>query len=335
MLAPIAWRTPPRHYGPWERVTSLLVEALVAEGVDVTLFATADSTTAATLHAVVPAPYEEDPSIDAKVWGAIHIAEVFEHADEFDIIHNHFDFLPLSYSGLVRTPVVTTIHGISSPAILPVYRRYNKRTRYVSISNADRVEGLDYIATIHHGIDIERFRFQAEPEEYLLYFGRIHPDKGTAEAIEIAKRAGRQLLIAGIIQDHDYFREKVEPSLNGSDVRYLGSVGPDQRDTLLGGAVALLHPISFNEPFGLSVVEAMACGTPVVAFNRGSMPELIDSGETGFLVNDIQGALEAIVAIDTINRRRCRAIVEERFTDSVMAKAYIEVYNTIMEFHEA
>lgn len=334
MLSPIAWRTPPRHYGPWERVTSLLVEALVQQGVDVTLFATKDSETAATLQAVVPAPYEEDRTIDAKVWSAIHIAEVFEHAAEYDIIHNHFDFLPLSYSGLVRTPVLTTIHGISSEAILPVYRRYNRRTQYVAISDADRVEGLDYIATIHHGIDIDRFRFRADPEDYLLYFGRIHPDKGTAEAIEIARQVGRPLKIAGIIQDSEYFRQMVEPHINGVDVIYLGSVGPEQRDGLLGGGMALLHPISFDEPFGLSVIEAMACGTPVVAYNRGSMPELIESGRTGFLVDDVDSAVQAINSLDRIDRSCCRTTVEERFTDSIMAKKYIDVYTTILGGHE-
>ena len=187
MLSPIAWRTPPRHYGPWESVVSLLTEGLIAKGVDVTLFATSDSKTRGTLRTVCKAGYEEDKHADPKVEECLHISSLFEHADEFDLIHNHFDFLPLTYSGLVTTPMVTTIHGFSSPRILPVYEKYNGKVHYVSISVADRSPKLDYISTIHHGIDLNEFRFNANPSDYLLFFGRIHPDKGAKEAIDIAK----------------------------------------------------------------------------------------------------------------------------------------------------
>ena len=275
MLSPVAWRTPPRHYGPWESVVSLLTEGLIARGVDVTLFATADSVTKGTLRSVCNSGYEEDEHADAKVNECLHISALFESADEFDIIHNHFDFLPLICSDLISTPVLTTIHGFSSPRILPVYEKYNTRVHYVSISEADRSPALDYISTIHHGIDLSEFSFNADPSDYLLFFGRIHPDKGAKEAIDIAKGSGRRLIIAGIIQDEEYYEREVEPHLNGDDIIYVGSVGPERRDTLLRDAYAMLHPINFNEPFGLSVVEAMACGTPVIAFNRGSMPELI------------------------------------------------------------
>lgn len=330
MLAPIAWRTPPRHYGPWERVTSLLTEALVARGVDVTLFATADSETSAELRAVAPAGYEEDPNVDANVWKALHIAEVFEHAAEFDLIHNQFDFFPLSYSRLVSTPVVTTIHGFSSPKILPVYRKYNQNTHYVSISNADRAPELDYAATIYHGIDIDRFTFRAEPEDYLVYFSRIHPDKGAKEAVEIARRSGERLVIAGIIHDRGYFEQWVEPYLDGDQIVYIGSVGPDRRDEILGRARALLHPIGFREPFGLSVVEAMACGTPVIAFNKGSMPELIRDGIDGYLVDTVEQAVEALGGLEAIDRANPRRAVEERFTVDRMADEYIGVYEAII-----
>ena len=187
MLSPIAWRTPPQHYGPWESVASLLTEGLAARGHDVTLFATGDSQTSGRLHSICPRGYEEDRSIIPKVWECLHIAELFEHAEEFDIIHNHFDYLPLTYSGFVATPVVTTVHGFSSPGVLPVYKKYNGKTFYVSISNADRSPALDYIKTIHHGIDINQFDFTPEPEDYLLFFGRIHQDKGAGEALEIAR----------------------------------------------------------------------------------------------------------------------------------------------------
>ncbi len=331
MLAPIAWRTPPRHYGPWERVTSLLSETLVAMGVDVTLFATADSLTAGTLHAVAPAGYEEDSSIDAKVWGSLHIAEVFEHAAEFDIIHNQFDFPPLCYVDMVETPVVTTIHGFSSPQILPVYRKYNRRSYYVSISDADRAPDLDYAATIYHGIEMDQFRLREKPGRYLLYFGRIHHDKGAREAIQIARQAGMKLIMAGIIQDRGYFEREVLPHLNGVDVEYIGSVGSEQRDEVLGDAAALLHPINFNEPFGLSVVEAMACGTPVIAYNRGSMPELIEHGVNGFLVEGVEDAVAALRLIGSISRHECRQVVQRRFTRERMAEEYLKVYEKILK----
>jgi len=181
MLSPIAWSTPPRHYGPWENVASLLTEGLVARGHDVTLFATSDSQTSGTLHAVCPRGYEEDHSLIPKVWECLHISELFEHADAYDIIHNHFDFLPLTYTGLTTTPVVTTIHGFSSPGILPVYKKYNGRVFYVSISDADRSPDLDYIKTIHHGIDIKQFDFQPTPGDYLLFSGAFTRTKEPAK----------------------------------------------------------------------------------------------------------------------------------------------------------
>ncbi len=331
MLSPIAWRTPPVHYGPWELVTSLLTEELVKNGVDVTLFATGDSITQGKLTAVTPRGYEEDRSVDPKVWECLHISECFERAEEFDIIHNQFDFLPLTYSGLVDTPVVTTIHGFSSPRILPVYKKYNERTRYVSISDADRSPELDYIATVHHGIDTGSFTFNPEPKgDYLLYYGRIHQDKGTKEAVEIARALDARLILAGIIQDQGYFDLHVKPYLKEGKIEYIGSVGADRRDDLLGNARALLHPIHFSEPFGLSVVEAMACGTPVIAFNKGSMPELIVPGVNGNLAENLEEAIEQVRNVEAIPRRSCREHVEKYFTKEVMARRYIEVYKTIL-----
>jgi glycosyltransferase involved in cell wall biosynthesis len=331
MLAPIAWRTPPRHYGPWENVAALLTEGLVARGHDVTLFATADSQTSAKLHAVCPQGYEERHSLIPKVWECLHISELFERADAYDIIHNHFDYLPLTYSSLTATPVVTTIHGFSSPGILPVYKKYNGKTFYVAISDADRAPELDYIKTVHHGIDLAQFDFQPDPDDYLLFFGRMHPDKGVREAVEIARACGKKLILAGIVQDQDYFDHHVAPHLNNDKATYIGSVGPVKRNRLLGKASALLHPIAFDEPFGLSVVEAMACGTPVIAFDRGSMPELIRSGESGFLVNTVTEAVEAVARIDTIDRAYCRRHVEKHFTVERMSRDYTHVYEAILQ----
>jgi len=331
MLAPISWRTPPRHYGPWELVTSLLTEALVARGVDVTLFATLDSITAGRLAGLVPAPYSEDPTLDAKVWEALHVAHVFERAGEFDIIHNQADFIPLAFSRLVETPVVTTIHGFSSLRILPIFKAYEDRVAYVAISDADRANDLRYAATIHHGIPVDDFPFDRDGSDDLLFFGRIHPHKGAAEAVEVAHQTKRRLVMAGIVQDEGYFRQRVEPHIDGERVVYLGAVGGETRVRTLGQARALLHLISFDEPFGLSVVEAMACGTPVIAFNRGAMPELIDHGVTGFLVDTVEEAVEAVGRIGEIDRRACRAAVEARFSVDRMADRYLELYRTILD----
>jgi len=330
MLSPIAWRTPPRHYGPWENVTSLLSEGLVSRGIDVTLFATADSRTSGRLHAICPRGYEEDRTLIPKVWECLHITELFEDTEAYDIIHNQFDFLPLTYTGLTATPVVTTIHGFSSPGILPVYKKYNGSVFYVSISDADRSPDLDYIKTIHHGIDIGKFDFQPVPDDYLLFFGRIHQDKGAREALEIARACGKRLVLAGIIQDQAYYDRYVAPHVENGNVVFAGSVGPAERNQLLGHALALLHPIRFDEPFGLSVIESMACGTPVIAFNRGSMPELIENGKNGFLVNNVEATIEALTRIKEIDRAACRSHVEQHFTVDRMVNEYIGTYEMIL-----
>ena len=330
VLAPISWRVPPRAYGPWEQFASLLTEGLVERGVDVTLFATGDSETTARLESVVPRGYSEDPDAIAKVSECLHIAHVFERAAEFDVIHNSFDFLPLSYSALVETPVLTTIHGFSSPGILPVFQRYDSSTAYVAISKADRHPSLDYLATIHHGIDTDTFSLQRSPGSYLLFFGRIHPDKGTVEAIDAAERVGLRLVIAGIVQDERYFELEVAPRIDGDRVSYVGAVGPAQRSELLGGARALLHLIAFDEPFGFSVVEAMACGTPVIAFGRGSMPELIEDGITGFLVDDVEGAAAAVPQAAALDRAAIRDQAVARFGRARMVDAYIDAYAAVI-----
>ena len=243
IIAPVAWRTPPRAYGPWEQVAANVCEGLVAAGHEVTLFATADSRTAGTLVGTTPAGYEEERTLDAKVCEYTHLATVFERAGAFDLIHNHFDFMPLAYSRLVDTPMVTTIHGFSSAQIVPLYKRYDDRVTYVSISDADRHPDLTYAATVYNGIDTTAFGFgdspngpKAEHGPYLLYFGRMHPDKGPHDAIEIARRSGRKLLMAGLIQDAAYWDERVAPHIDHEQVVYLGNVGPEQRKTVFGGS---------------------------------------------------------------------------------------------------
>jgi glycosyltransferase involved in cell wall biosynthesis len=213
---------------------------------------------------------------------------------------------------------------------MPVYRKYNESCHYVSISDADRSPRLQYTATVHHGIDIDRFTFRDHYGDYLVFFGRIHHDKGAKEAIEISQHCGMKLVMAGIIQDAEYYRRYVEPHLDGIHVAYVGSVGPEKRNQLLGQARALLHPINFAEPFGLSVVEAMACGTPVIAFNKGSMPEIISSGVDGFLVENVEQAVAAVKRLGDIDRTRCRQAVEKRFTVERMAQKYARVYEGIL-----
>jgi glycosyltransferase involved in cell wall biosynthesis len=329
VLSPIAWRTPPRQYGAWETVASNIAEGLVARGWDVTLFATRDSITKARLHAVVDKGYEEDPSADPKVLEYLHISEAFEHAAEFDLIHSHYDFMALSYSRLVKTPVLTTIHGFSSPKIMAAYQKY-RDGYFVSISDSDRAPELNYLATVYNGIDLSLYKFQDTPGEHLVFLGRIHPDKGVHLAIAVARLSGRPLLIAGIIQDQKYFREQVEPYLD-STIRYLGPVDVPCKNELFSNAFAVLHLNTIPERFGLVLVEANAAGVPVIAMNSGSCREVIKDGKTGFLVDNVNDAVRALTRIAEIDRRDCRARVEKHFSVETMVAAYEHVYESIFE----
>jgi glycosyltransferase involved in cell wall biosynthesis len=328
MLGPVAWRTPPRDYGPWERVTSLLTEGLHARGVDVTLFATLDSITAAALDGVCPHGYAEDPEMDGRVWEALHVSHALERSGEFDLVHNQLDWLPLAFDAHARAPMVTTIHGFSGQGILPAYLRSG--SSFVSISDSDRAGELDYAATIHHGIDLDALPYRPTAGDDLVVFGRVHPDKGTADAISVARHAGRRLIICGIVQDDRYFVEEVLPHVDGRSIVFRGSVGPQERADILGSAAALVHPIHFDEPFGLSVVEAMACGTPVVAYDRGSMSEVIDVGVTGYLAHDVVSAAAAIDRAVLLDRSAVRARACLRFGVDRMVESYLSVYASLL-----
>ena len=329
VLSPVAWRTPPHQYGAWETVAGNITEGLVARGWDVTLFATRDSATRAHLHAVVGRGYEEDPAIDPKVAEYLHISEAFEHASEFDLIHSHYDFMALSYTHLVKTPVLTTIHGFSSPKIMPVYQKY-RDGYFVSISDSDRAPGLNYLATVYNGIDLSLYPIQELGGDHLVFLGRIHPDKGVHLAIEVAHLSGVPLLIAGIVQDETYFREQVEPHL-GETIRYIGPVDVPGKNDLFAHARALLHLNTIPERFGLVLAEANAAGVPVIAMDLGSCREVIKDGQTGFLVNNVGEAVEALKRLADINRNVCRQRVQACFSIETMVEAYERVYQRIFE----
>ena len=330
VLSPVAWRTPPRQYGAWETVASNITEGLVARGWDVTLFASGDSVTRARLHAVVDRAYEEDSAADPKVAEYLHISEVFEHAAEFDLIHSHYDFMALSYTRLVRTPVLTTIHGFSSPKIMPVYQKY-RDGYFVSISDSDRAPGLNYLATVYNGIDLSLYPFQRTGGDDLIFLGRIHPDKGVHLAIEVARLSGLNLLIAGIIQDKTYFQEQVEPHLDDRQIKYIGPVDVPAKNRLFAQARALLHLNTILERFGLVLAEANAAGVPVVAMDLGSCREVIEDEQTGFLVNSVDGAVMAVKRIEEIDRAACRRRVQRRFSVEKMVEAYERVYTQIFD----
>jgi glycosyltransferase involved in cell wall biosynthesis len=332
VLSPVAWRTPPRQYGAWETVAGNITEGLVSRGWDVTLFATGDSVTRARLHAVIDRGYEEDPAVDPKVAEYLHISEVFEHAGEFDLIHSHYDFMALCYTRLVKTPVLTTIHGFSSPAIMPVYEKY-RDGYFVSISHADRAPGLNYLATVYNGIDLSLYPLRKSGGDRLIFLGRIHPDKGVHLAVEVARLSGMPLDIAGIIQDKTYFREQVEPHL-GRTIRYLGPVDVPGKNALFEGARALLHLNTIPERFGLVLAEANAAGVPVIAMDLGSCREVIQDGQTGFLVNNVAEAVRALERLGEIDSSTCRRRVQQCFSIETMVEAYERVYRTIFELEE-
>ncbi|MHC4184869.1 MAG: glycosyltransferase family 4 protein, partial [Planctomycetota bacterium] len=334
ILAPVAWRTPPREYGAWETVAGNITEGLVARGwKNVTLFATKESITKAKLVGWIDKGYEEDKSQIPLVSTCLHISKVMERAREFDLIHNNFDYLPLTYLPLINTPMLTTIHGFSDPDILRVYRDH-KDTYYVSISDSDRDKELPYLATVYNGIDLSNLTFRQKPGDKLVHYGRIHMDKGTHLAVEVAKKCGKDLIIAGIIQDQQYFDDLVKPHINETSIKFIGPVNPVQRDALLREAYAVIHLNTIPERFGLVMAESNAAGVPVIAADLGSCREVIADKKTGCLVNSVDEAVQALDKIGDIDRRQCRKRVEENFTIDCMVSKYERVYEQIFRSEE-
>jgi len=345
-VAPIWERVPPKKYGGSERVVYNLTEGLVKRGHQVTLFASGDSQTSAKLVATVPKSLREmGVPWENALYPLYHLAEAFEKADEFDILHTHLntrqDYPILPFSRFIKTPVVSTTH-MEYPTTpdrvdrLQLLKKY-KNHPLVSISNAQRkIKGLNYVATVYNGIEINEFEFNEKPKNYLMWLGRFSPSKGAKEAIELAKKTDQKLILAGKIDIYnkeymEYYKKEIKPNLGQKQIIYLGEVGQKQKANLLKNAYALINLIQWDEPFGLVPVEAMACGTPVIATNRGSMPELIKDGETGFLVKTMDQAISALKRINQISRRACREHVEKNFTVEKMVEGYERVYEKVIK----
>ncbi|MBV8116356.1 MAG: glycosyltransferase family 4 protein, partial [Candidatus Eremiobacteraeota bacterium] len=295
VLASIAWPAPPAGYGPWEQVAFNIADGMRRRGLDVTLFAAGDSRFEGKLASVVPVGLNEDPALSGDVFSALHVGELFRRAGDFDLIHNNFDWKPLTYAlGSSSPPLLTTIHGFSSPQILAAYYACAWRSFFCSISNADRDPGLDYLATTYNGIDPADFTFGSKAGDYLVFLGRFHPEKGTHLAIQIARRAGVRLKLAAIPHDEVYFREQVQPHIDGDRVQFLGAVERDARNELLSNALALVHMTTRPERFGMTMIEAMACGTPVLGARMGSIPEVVLDGATGFLCHSVDDAVAKV-----------------------------------------
>ncbi len=334
ILGPISWRIPPRHYGGWELVTYNLVEGLVARGHQVTLFATADSETSARLISVCPRPLSEDPNLPARMYESLHAALTFEHAGEFDLIHNHLGCYPMCYSRVIAAPLITTLHGSAAEDHSRIiYSRY-RDSNYVSITNAERqlAPELNYVTTVYNGVDVSAFDFEPTPGSYLLVLGRISPDKGIHSAIAVAQRSGMRLILAGIVppENEEYFETQVRPHLRPGVVDFIGPADHALKNRLLRGAYAFLHLITYHEAFGLTMVESMACGTPVIAVPMGSVPELVLNGETGFWADDVEEVCRVLPKIGELDRGRCRRWVEERFGVDQMVDRYVEVYEKVL-----
>lgn len=335
-VAPLYERVPPKLYGGTERVVSYLTEELVDKGHDVTLFASGDSVTQARLAPACREALRMDKRcVDRLAHHILMLEQVFERAADFDIIHFHCDYLHFPLSRRHHTPNVTTLHGrLDLPDLVPLYREFIEMPA-ISISHSQRrpLPMINWQRTVYHGLPPHLYHLHEEAGAYLAFLGRISPEKGVDQAIEIAKKAGIELRIAAKVDpvDEQYFHDVIQPLLEHPLIRFIGEIGEAEKDNFLGKALALLAPINWPEPFGLVMIEAMACGTPVIGYRRGSVPEIIDDGETGFIVQNVGEAVEAIKRAGNLNRRKCRETFDRRFTVSRMAEDCLEVYQRLIE----
>jgi glycosyltransferase involved in cell wall biosynthesis len=336
-VAPLWERVPPPAYGGIELVVGLLTDELVRRGHEVTLFATGDSISLAKLVSVHPRALRLDSTVkEYNIYEMLQLSAVYERADEFDIIHSHMGCASLPYAKLVTTPTVHTLHGVFTPDNEKMFQSA-KVQPYVSISDAQRENklGLNYVSTVYNGIDVSRYKFYPQPDEppYLAFLGRMSPEKGPHLAIEIAKKIGWRLKMAGKIDivDEEYFAKEVKPFIDGKQIEYLGEANHQQKNAMIGGAVATLFPITWREPFGLVMVESMASGTPVIAMRLGATPEVIAQGKTGFLCSNVEECISAIAKVPDLDRYACRKYVQARFSMEAMTDGYEEVYRQILQ----
>jgi glycosyltransferase involved in cell wall biosynthesis len=335
-VAPLVESVPPRHYGGTERIVAYLTEELVRFGHEVTLFASGDSVTRAELVPVTQRSFRQNKrATDYLSREVLLMDHVMQRANEFDVIHFHTGCMHYLIARHLNIPHVTTLHGrLDTLEFLRLYERFRDMPM-ISISNSQRAPWpcANWQGTIYHGLPQDLFRFHANPGDYLAFLGRASPEKGLDRAIEISKRVGMPLKIAAKVDRADrlYFKREIEPLLNDPNIKWLGEINDKHKDDFLGNAYALLFPIDWPEPFGLVMIESMACGTPVIAYACGSVPEVMDDGVTGFVVNDIEQAVEATRRVRDLSRARCREVFEQRFTASRMAKDYVDVYSRLAD----
>jgi glycosyltransferase involved in cell wall biosynthesis len=335
-VAPLYESVPPKYYGGTERVVSYLTEELVRQGHQVTLFASGDSVTAAHLVAASRRSLRLDKRcVDQLAHHVLLLEKVFRRADEFDVIHFHIDYLHFPITRRRPLVHVTTMHGrLDISDLVPLYDEFREMP-LVSISNAQRepLASVNWHATVYHGLPEDLYQFRSQPGKYFAFLGRISPEKRVDRAIKIARQIGIPLKIAAKVDlvDKDYFEAVIEPLLRDPLVEYVGEIGEGEKEDFLGNAYALLFPIDWPEPFGLVMIEAMACGTPVIAYRQGSVPELLAEGHTGFIVNELEDAIAAARRIPELSRKRCREIFEQRFTARRMAHDYLRVYEGLIE----
>jgi glycosyltransferase involved in cell wall biosynthesis len=334
-IAPLAERVPPLRYGGTEAVVGLLADGLVRAGHDVVLWASGDSLTLAELRSVYLHGLRLDPAVaDPRPYEWVHVVEAIKDAQGFDIIHNHDGERMMALASLVEVPMLTTMHCLIDPDSKFVWDRY--RGFYNTVSQAERVtipplESPRFVGVVYNAVDVAGFPFRADKDDYLLFIGQIAATKGAHLAVEVARRRGTRLIIAGKIDpsNRQYFAETIEPYIDGKQIQFVGEVGYEKRE-LYANARCLLMPICWEEPFGLVMAEAMACGTPVIAFNRASAPELVVDGETGYIVRNVDEMAEAVGRLDRLNPYRCRQHVEERFDAPIMLQRYLEIYQRIL-----
>lgn len=337
-IVSVSQSIPPEKYGGAEQIVFDLTEELVRRGHEVTLFATGDSKTSAKLVSRFQSPVTKLPfynSAETFIYWSLNASEAFERAAEFDVIHNHVGECGLIFSGLVKTPVLTTHHGMFTEAVKLVYKKYAKKAYFIALSEAQKtwLPEIDFIKTVYSGVDIEKFEFNPEPKDYLLFLSKIWPSKGPHLAIEAAKKAKKKLIIAGNVSKkwQDYFEKEIKPQVDGKNIIYFGEADFKQKVELYKNAIALLFPINWQDALPLVPMEAMACGTPVIAFDCASVPEMVIDNKTGFLVKDVERMVEAIKKISKIKRADCRKHVEEKFTVKRMTDDYEDIYKSIIK----